>query len=279
MGGVSEADIAALSPPELLADRHDISAFACGENALDDWLRRRARANQMSGASGTYVLAENDRVVSYYSIAAGAIAVKTPGRVRRNMPDPIPMAVLGRLAIDRAWQRKGLGRLMLRDVVLRISKAAQGHLRNLRLPRIAGKRDDADGLAAGRRCRASRRVGQFDPRLTAALAEAPGFECFFSLLWCLRSHARQIPLLFTSLQNRSRRVISGHEPGVRLRSHSGGDLRVCRRSLPAARSRPAPRRGLDCPCEIFLHEQRGRTDQHRTAEECSAAARGEPAAG
>ena len=123
---MSDPDIAALSPPEPLADRHDISAFASGENALDDWLRRRARANQLSGASRTYVLAENDRVIGYYSIAAGAIAVsEAPGRIRRNMPDPIPMAILGRLAIDRAWQGRGLGRLMLRDAVLRTSQAAQ----------------------------------------------------------------------------------------------------------------------------------------------------------
>jgi GNAT superfamily N-acetyltransferase len=116
---VSDPDVTALSPPELLGDRHNISAFECGEPALDDWLRRRARANQISGASRNYVLAENDRVVGYYSIAAGAIAVSdAPGRVRRNMPDPIPMAVLGRLAIDRAWQRRGLGRLMLRDAAL-----------------------------------------------------------------------------------------------------------------------------------------------------------------
>lgn len=132
MGGVSDPDIAALSPPERLADRHDISEFTCGENALDDGLRRRARANQMSGASRTYVPIAWRAITAF---AAGAIAVsETPGRARRNMPDPIPMAVLGRLAIDRGWQRKGLGRPMLRDVVLRIPKAAQTHLRNLRLP-------------------------------------------------------------------------------------------------------------------------------------------------
>lgn len=123
---MSDLDVTALSPPELLSDRHNISAFECGEPALDDCLRRRARANQISGASRTYVLAENDRVVGYYSIAAGAIAVsEAPGRVRRNMPDPIPMAVLGRLAIDRTSQRRGLGRLMLRDAALRTAQAAQ----------------------------------------------------------------------------------------------------------------------------------------------------------
>jgi GNAT superfamily N-acetyltransferase len=126
VGAVSDADLSALAPPEPLADRHDLSAFVSGEPALDDWLRRRARGNQLSGASRTYVLARGDRVVGYYSIAAGAIAVAdAPGRIRRNVPDPIPMAVLGRLAIDRAWQGKGLGGLMLRDAVLRSCQAAE----------------------------------------------------------------------------------------------------------------------------------------------------------
>jgi GNAT superfamily N-acetyltransferase len=82
--------------------------------------------NQTAGASRTYVLAINDRVVGYYSIAAAAIAIsEAPSRIRRNMPDPIPMAVLGRLAIDRTMQGRGLGRLMLRDAVLRTAQAAQ----------------------------------------------------------------------------------------------------------------------------------------------------------
>ena len=126
MGPVSHADIAALAAPEPLADRHDLSTFSSGEPSLDDWLRRGARANQLSRASRTYVLAHGDHVVGYYSVAAGAISVtEAPGRVRRNMPDPIPMAVLGRLAIDQPWQGKGLGRLMLRDAVLRSCQAAE----------------------------------------------------------------------------------------------------------------------------------------------------------
>jgi GNAT superfamily N-acetyltransferase len=125
VGEIGESDIAALAPPEPLAERHDLSVFASGEPTLDDWLRRRARANQASGASRTYVVARADQVIGYYSLAAGAIAVaEAPGRVRRNMPDPIPMAVLGRLAIDSQWQGRGLGRLLLRDAVLRTSQAS-----------------------------------------------------------------------------------------------------------------------------------------------------------
>ncbi len=83
----------ALTRPEPLADTHDLTAFDSGVASLDDWLRRRARANQISGASRTFVLAEDRRVVGYYALASGAIAVgASVGRFRRNMPDPIPVA-------------------------------------------------------------------------------------------------------------------------------------------------------------------------------------------
>ena len=114
-----------LSPPEPLADRHDVGDFNSGEASLDDWLRRRARANQASGASRTYVVCEDERVVGYYALASGAVTVETaPGRFRRNMPDPIPVAVLGRLAVDHTRQRRGIGRALFRNAALRVMNAA-----------------------------------------------------------------------------------------------------------------------------------------------------------
>lgn len=114
-----------LSAPEPLADHHDVADFNCGVPSLDDWLRRRARANQSSGASRTFVVCEGDRVVGYYALAAGGVAVAAaPGRFRRNMPDPIPAIVLGRLAVDASRQGQGLGRALFRDAVLRVSGAA-----------------------------------------------------------------------------------------------------------------------------------------------------------
>lgn len=114
-----------LSPPEPLADIHELNDFFCGVGSLDDWLRRRARANQVSGASRTFVVADNRRVVAYYALASGGIAVETSvGRFRRNMPDPIPVAVLGRLAVDRSQQGRGLGRVLFRDCALRVAHAA-----------------------------------------------------------------------------------------------------------------------------------------------------------
>jgi GNAT superfamily N-acetyltransferase len=123
--GVGELPSPSLSAPELLSDRHELTEFTSGEPALDDWLRRRARANQVSGASRSYVLCHQQTVIGYYSLASGAIAVaEAPSRVRRNMPDPIPIALIGRLAIDRDWQHRGLGRLLLRDAILRTGQAA-----------------------------------------------------------------------------------------------------------------------------------------------------------
>lgn len=111
--------------PELLTDRHDTGEFTSGEASLDDWLRRRARANQVSGATRTYVVCGERRIIAYYALACGVAAVHSaPGRFRRNMPDPIPVAVLARLAVDRTWQRKGIGRTLFRDAALRVAQAA-----------------------------------------------------------------------------------------------------------------------------------------------------------
>ena len=125
MGVDAAPDLGSLNAPEPLADQHDLGAFNSGEPTLDDWLRRRARANQVSGASRTYVVTQGSLVVGYYSLASGAIALTdAPTRARRNMPDPIPLTILDRLAVDTAWQGKRLGRLLLRDAVLRTQQAA-----------------------------------------------------------------------------------------------------------------------------------------------------------
>ena len=114
-----------LTPPEPLADDHQLDEFTSGEPTLDDWLKRRARPNQASGASRTYVVCEEKRVVAYYALASGAIAhAELPGRFRRNMPDPIPVVILGRLAVDRSQQGRGLGRALFRDAARRVSHAA-----------------------------------------------------------------------------------------------------------------------------------------------------------
>ena len=115
----------AVSGPEPLGSGHELTGFVSGVPSLDDWLLRRARRNQVSGASRCYVVCDAGRVVGYYAVASGSIALEqAPGRFRRNMPDPIPVVILGRLAIDQAYQGRGLGRLMIRDCAVRVAHAA-----------------------------------------------------------------------------------------------------------------------------------------------------------
>lgn len=116
-----------IQAPELLTSAHDCSEFTCAHQTLSEWLRKRALANQVSGASKTYVVTEERaRVVGFYGLAAGAVAVtRAPGRLRRNMPDPIPVIVLGRLAVHSTWAGKGLGTGLLKDALLRSHQAAQ----------------------------------------------------------------------------------------------------------------------------------------------------------
>lgn len=115
----------AVGRPELLTPAHDLTPFACGVAPLDDWLRRRALGNQESGASRTYVVSAAGRVVGFYALATGAVAAaEATGRARRNMPDPVPVMVLGRLAIDQGWHGCGLGRALLRDAIWRTLQAA-----------------------------------------------------------------------------------------------------------------------------------------------------------
>lgn len=115
-----------LRPPVPLGEAHQLDEFDCGVDSRNGWLKRRARANQVSGASRTYVVTDEEgRVAGYYCLAFGALALaQAPGSVRRNMPDPVPMAILGRLAVDRNWQGHGLGAALLRDAVERTHAAS-----------------------------------------------------------------------------------------------------------------------------------------------------------
>ena len=116
-----------LSAPQALTTAHRLTEFSCGEASLDDWLKRRAMANQLSGASRTFVLAdEDDRAVGYYAMAAGAVSHQMASSgVRRNMPDPIPVLVLARLAIDHRAQGIKLGAALLQDAVQRAVAVSQ----------------------------------------------------------------------------------------------------------------------------------------------------------
>ncbi|MFZ5593296.1 MAG: GNAT family N-acetyltransferase [Pseudomonadota bacterium] len=118
---------ATLSAPQPLTAAHRLDDFSCGEPALDDWLKRWAMANQQSGASRTFVVVDqDDRVQGYYAMAAGAVAHRlATGAVRRNMPDPVPVLVLARLAVDTRAQGHKLGGAMLQDAVQRAVAVSQ----------------------------------------------------------------------------------------------------------------------------------------------------------
>jgi len=109
-----------ISIPELLNDDHEKSQFDCGNETLNEWLIRRALKNQGSGASRTFVICNESRVIGYYALASGSIErLFAPKTIARNMPDPIPVTVLGRLAIDLQFQGQRLGAALLKDSILR----------------------------------------------------------------------------------------------------------------------------------------------------------------
>ncbi len=105
-----------IKAPEPLGAHHQLEQFDSGVESLDYWLKRRAMKNQATGASRTFVVCENRRVLAYYALAPGAIATdEVPGHFRRNMPSPIPVVVLGRLAVDQTLRGRGVGRAVVRD--------------------------------------------------------------------------------------------------------------------------------------------------------------------
>ena len=116
-----------LGPPVPITVDHDSLGFICRHDPLSQWLRRRALANAASGGTQTYVVcADKHQVIGYYALAVGSIAIElAPARLRRNMPDPLPVIVLGRLAVHQDWSGRGIGSGLLKDAVLRALQAAR----------------------------------------------------------------------------------------------------------------------------------------------------------
>jgi len=114
------------SAPEPLSTAHSIESFDCGEPVLNDWLKQRALKNENIGASRTFVICIKNQVVAYYALSTGSVMHKeAPGKIRRNMPEPIPVMVLGRLAVDKNMQSSGIGRGLLKDAILRTLGVSQ----------------------------------------------------------------------------------------------------------------------------------------------------------
>jgi len=119
---MSELDF---TPPAPITADQELADFDSGESSLNEWLKKRAFKNHMSGASRCFVLCAGANVIGYYSLSAGAISHETaPKPMRRNMPDPLPVLLLGRLAVDKLYHNQGIGQALLRDAMLRAVNVA-----------------------------------------------------------------------------------------------------------------------------------------------------------
>jgi len=111
-----------------LSSEHGLEGFSSGVASLDEWLKTTARKSQEAGNARTFVLTEGDSasVLSYYCLAAGSVSRKDArGPLARNSPDPIPVVILGRLAVALAYQGKGIGTRIYVDAIFRIARAAE----------------------------------------------------------------------------------------------------------------------------------------------------------
>jgi len=114
-----------LTRPETLSEHHDTNDFDCGVDSLNDWLKNRALKNEINQASRTFVVCREQKVVAYYCLASGSVThIESPASIKRNMPNPISVIVLGRLAVDVSMQNQKLGDDLLRDAILRTLNAA-----------------------------------------------------------------------------------------------------------------------------------------------------------
>ncbi len=116
-----------LQSPVPLEKSHDLSAFACGAAPLNDYLHRYALQNHQNRSARTYVALRADRVVGYYSLAAGSVRRdEATARVAKGLANhPVPVFLLARLAVDQGEKGKGLGAALLKDALLRSLQAAE----------------------------------------------------------------------------------------------------------------------------------------------------------
>jgi GNAT superfamily N-acetyltransferase len=116
-----------LSAPVPLAAQHRLDAFDCGRSSLNEWLKRHARQAQASGSAKTYIVADADNAVGYFSLAVGQIeSLSAPDRVKKGMGQyPIPVVILARLAVCTHYHGQGMGVGMLKDAVRRTLAIAE----------------------------------------------------------------------------------------------------------------------------------------------------------
>jgi GNAT superfamily N-acetyltransferase len=112
---------------EPLSPRPSVERFDCGEAPLNDYLKRHALHSHGAGAARVYVVVVNGAVAAYYTLSAGSIETQaaSPRLLKGLARHPVPIILLGRLAVDRRQQGRGLGKRLLRDAILRYFQAAE----------------------------------------------------------------------------------------------------------------------------------------------------------
>ncbi|MEE7626184.1 GNAT family N-acetyltransferase [Methylobacter sp. Wu8] len=114
-----------LTPPAPITVNHELAGFDSGEPSLNEWLKKRVFKNHAPGPSRCFVLCAGADAIAYYSLSAGAISHEgAPKTMRRNMPNPLPVLLLGRLAVDKRYHNQGIGQALLRDAMLRAVNVA-----------------------------------------------------------------------------------------------------------------------------------------------------------
>ena len=125
-GEIGEVDLKNLCAPEPISSAHNLTGFSCGHESLDNWLTQRALKNEANNSTRTFVVCNGDNVVGYYSLAAGSVMRDhATSKLQRNSPDPIPVIILCRLAVQSGLQGRGIGRSLVRDALLRSIRAAE----------------------------------------------------------------------------------------------------------------------------------------------------------
>jgi GNAT superfamily N-acetyltransferase len=111
---------------EKLTAAHVVTNFDCGQIDLNRFIQRHAYQNQQANSSQTYLGIFEQEIIGYYSLTVGSVIhSQAPARIVKGQPKhPIPVMILVRLAVDRRWQNRGVGRGLLKDALKRTAQAA-----------------------------------------------------------------------------------------------------------------------------------------------------------
>ena len=112
----------------ILHKRFDKNSFDCGSEPLNDYLKKYARQNHDSGLSRCFVaVSADDKIIGYYTLSSGQVMLESlPEEIRNRLPRyPVPINRIGRLAIDKSMQGKGLGRELMGHAIQNIVKVSE----------------------------------------------------------------------------------------------------------------------------------------------------------